>query len=395
MADVARLLFRTAAEGLVVVGAGGGIELVNPRLCELFGYEEQELIGQRIELLVPEASADRHAVHRERYEHAPAKRSMGTGLELVGRRKDGSLLPVEVSLNHLRIGGKVHVMGLVTDVSLRRRAELELRRSNEELEMRVQLRTRELEEAQESVREALEKERELNALKSRFVSMASHEFRTPLSTIMSSVDLIRRYTAPQGDERVDKHVQRIRAKVRDLTGMLNDFLSLEKLEQGHVHVSPSDFDVVHLCIDLVEELRLMAKPGQELRYDHEGDASMVHLDRGILGNVITNLLGNAMKYSPEGAPIDMHTRIAAGRLTVDVADRGIGIPAEDQQHLFQRFFRAANAVTTQGTGLGLSIVKRYVDMMGGTIDFESAVGKGTRFIITFPERIAPRNDDNA
>jgi len=385
VARISAMLFTSAAEGLVVVDRHGTIRLQNPRVSKLFGYAPDELLDKPIETLIPDALRTAHVAHRDAYHVKPVERPMGEGMELLGQRKDGSLFPVEVSLNHFDVDGERYVMGLVTDVTKRRRAEKELQRANADLEQRVEARTAELRRAEQSMRKALEAEKELNALKSRFVSMASHEFRTPLSTIMSSTDLIARYTGEDGRDKVDKHITRIRAKVRGLTAMLNEFLSLEKLEQGLVRCNPEEVDVVHLCIELIEELRALAKPGQEVHYDHGGDERLVHQDRQMLSNVLSNLMGNAIKYSPEGGRIDLRTGIVGGRFTVTVADQGIGIPLEDQQHLFERFFRAANAFTVQGTGLGLNIVRRYLDLMGGSIRFESAPGKGTTFFAELPQ----------
>jgi PAS domain S-box-containing protein len=396
VATVCELLFRTAAEGLVVVDATGLIVLLNPRMEELFGYALSELEGRPIEVLIPEAVRTRHQAQRQHYQDRPAKRPMGIGRELFGRRKDGSVFPVEVSLNHFELSGQRYVMGLVSDVTLRKQAEDELYRVNAELEQRVAERTRELEQATESVNEALEKERELNALKSRFLSMASHEFRTPLGTILSSVDLIGKHTAGSAvDERVSRHVSKIRSKVRDLTGILNDFLSLDKLEQGLASLHPSGFDIVHLCIDLIEELRPLARPGQELGYDHEGDDRHLFQDRQMLANVISNLVNNAIKYSPQGSPIHVRTRITDGLLHLEVADQGMGIPDEDQEHLFERFFRAGNVVNVQGTGLGLNIVRKYLELMQGGIDFRSKEGEGTTFTVSLPVHLdvpPPTND---
>lgn len=386
LSRVCQLLFQTASEGLVVVDAKGSILLHNPRLNEMFGYGPNELGGERIEVLLPDAVRGRHEQHRAAYDRAPAPRSMGRGMDLSGKRKDGSVFPVEVSLNHMALDGQRFVMGLVTDISMRRVAELDLQRSKQELEDRVEQRTAELKEAEQSVRIALEKERELHALKSRFVAMASHEFRTPLSTIMSSVDLISRYTDDAGDEKVSKHITRIRGKVREMTAMLNDFLSLERIEQGQVECNVVNFDIVHLAIELIEELRNMARSGQAIDYDHEGGERNVTLDHQMLSNVITNLVTNAMKYSPEGTRVVLRTRIVEGQLTITVQDEGIGIPMEDQQHLFERFFRGTNATTIQGTGLGLNIVRRYLDLMNGTIRFESAPGN-TVFTVELPQHL--------
>jgi PAS domain S-box-containing protein len=381
-ARVCELLFMTATEGLVVVDADGRIMMQNPSLARMFGFGHNELLGRGIEDLLPDAIRAKHAAHRSAYHKKPVQRSMGTGMELRGMRLDGSVFPVEVSLNHFEVDGKRYVMALVSDITLRRLAEDELVRTNVELEDRVEKRTSELKAAQEGLKGALEKERELHALKSRFVSMASHEFRTPLSTIMGSIDLIARYASE--DEKVDKHVKRIRSKVRELTAMLNEFLSLERIEQGVVQVQPAEVDVVHQCIEQIEELRGLAKPGQHIDYDHDGQERVISTDAQMLGHVVSNLVSNAVKYSPAGTPVVLRTSIDKGRLTITVTDQGVGIPAEDQQHLFDRFFRGSNVTTIQGTGLGLNIVKRYLDLLGGTIAFKSKPGE-TIFTVDLPQ----------
>ncbi|MCB0759460.1 MAG: PAS domain S-box protein [Flavobacteriales bacterium] len=383
---VREMLFSTAAEGLVLVDGSGTIRMLNPRLLELFGYEEGELLGRSIELLLPESFRRAHVAHRKEYNAKPAKRHMGRGRELNGLRKDGTIFPVEVGLNHFTVEKERYVMGLVTDISERRKAEEELQRNTAELEKRVEERTAELAKGARAVEIAYEREKELNALKSRFVSMASHEFRTPLSTIMGSVDLIARYTEGPGNEKVEKHVQRIRTKVRDLTAILNDFLSFERLEQDDVSSVPEELDIVHLCIGLLEELRGMAKAGQALEYDHSGDERSILMDRSMLVNTITNLMTNAIKYSPEGSPVTLRTAVDDDYLRIVVIDRGIGIPLADQEHLFEPFFRAQNVLTIQGTGLGLHLVKRYLDLMGGEISYSSTPGQGSTFTVRIPEK---------
>ncbi|MEO8733571.1 MAG: PAS domain-containing sensor histidine kinase, partial [Flavobacteriales bacterium] len=349
---VREMLFSSAAEGLVLVDRSGAIRMLNPRLLELFGYGKGELIGRSIELLLPQSFRAAHVIQRSVYNASPSKRHMGHGRELSGLRKDGSAFPVEVGLNHFTVDNELYAMALVTDISERRRSEDALQRNTADLEKRVDERTAELAKGARTVEIALEREKELNALKSRFVSMASHEFRTPLSTIMGSADLIARYTEGPGNEKVHKHVQRIRTKVRDLTAILNDFLSFERIGQGDVSSVPEELDIVHLCIGLIEELRGMAKPGQALEYEHASDERTVTLDRSMLVNTITNLVTNAIKYSPEGRPVILRTAVDDGCLRIAVIDKGMGIPPADQVHLFEPFFRAQNVLTIQGTGLG-------------------------------------------
>ena len=260
----------------------------------------------------------------------------------------------------------------------------EIKELNEDLEKRVEKRTAELAEAKEELTKALVKEKELNTLKSRFVSMASHEFRTPLGTILSSVSLIDQYKKPEQEEKRNKHIERIKSMVKNLTDILNDFLSLDKLDEGKVHADPDLFDLTALSREVTEEIQMSAKEGQKITYSHTGNKNEVFLDRKIMRNVITNLLNNAVKYSPENKPIEFSTGVTKKEILISVKDNGIGIPEKDRPHMFDRFFRAGNVTNIQGTGLGLNIVKRYVELMGGTISFTSEIEKGTTFTVKFP-----------
>ena len=244
-------------------------------------------------------------------------------------------------------------------------------------------------QAEKDMIAALNKERELNELKSRFVSMASHEFRTPLATILSSVNLVNRYAENENTEGIAKHVGRIRNSVRNLTSILNDFLSLEKLEQGKIAFTPEEFSICDLSRSVVDEMGEMAKSGQliELNCCPDGETctggSVSGLDPQLIRNILFNLLSNAIKYSTENATITVVINIGES-LIISVQDQGIGIPKNEQQHLFERFFRAKNATNIQGTGLGLNIVQKHVDLMNGNIDFNSVIDKGTTFKITLP-----------
>ncbi|MEN7548372.1 ATP-binding protein [Rapidithrix thailandica] len=238
--------------------------------------------------------------------------------------------------------------------------------------------------AEEDIRNALQKEKELNELKSRFVSMASHEFRTPLSTIMSSVSLISRYTGSEHGEKRLKHINRVKSNVNHLTQILNDFLSISKLEEGKMELHPACFQIEELCGEITEDMQAVAKRGQQIAYSHPTNGLEICLDRQILKNILINLLSNAIKYSPEDKKIDFVSTLEKQQLVIRISDKGIGIPEEEQQHLFSRFFRAENAINIQGTGLGLHIVKKYVDMLGGSISYQSKLNQGTTFMVTLP-----------
>jgi len=241
--------------------------------------------------------------------------------------------------------------------------------------------------AEEHIREALAQQMELNEMKSKFVSIASHEFRTPLSTILSSTFLISKYSQARDLEKAQKHIDRIEAAVRTLTDILNDFLSLGRIEDGKLENRVSEFNVVEFCDTLTDEVQPSLKKEQAIIYHHEGVNPVFSLDRQHLRNVLVNLLSNASKYSSEGKTIWLTSAFANGQMQFTIKDEGIGIPVSDQPRLFQSFFRANNAVDIQGTGMGLHIVKRFLDIMGGSIQFTSEENKGSTFIIHFPPAI--------
>lgn len=233
---------------------------------------------------------------------------------------------------------------------------------------------------------ALEKERELNELKSRFVSMASHEFRTPLSTILTSLSLANRYHGLGNEENLQKHYGRIRSSVHILTAILNDFLSLDKLESGMIGSNPEPLNLKLVIEDLIDEMQAMCKPGQSITFVFEGEA-MVTTDQNMLRNIVVNLISNAIKYSNENSVVEVEATVKDSRALVQVRDHGIGIPDADQRHIFERFFRAQNSTNIQGTGLGLNIVKKYLNLLGGDIWFESTPMVGTVFSFVIPQNL--------
>lgn len=231
---------------------------------------------------------------------------------------------------------------------------------------------------------ALDKEKQLNVLKSTFVSNVSHEFRTPLSTILSSVFLLENYNKPDAEIQKKIYITRIRRSVNTLTELLEDFLSLEKLSEGKVGVNYSHFSLSAFLEEFVAELDGIRKPGQRIELLMDDRPDFVITDRSILSNILNNLVSNAIKYSPVDGVIQLSTRIESGLLTLNVKDNGMGIPTKDQQHIFERFFRAPNAANIQGTGLGLNLVKKYFTLLHGNVSFSSVPEIGSTFSITIP-----------
>jgi PAS domain S-box-containing protein len=403
-------LFQHASLGILIVNDHGDIILANNFLLKQFGYTDvNELIGQKIEALIPARFRHHHVGYRDSYIAHPQKRPMGLGMDLSAVKKSGEEFNVEVSLSNYRSNDASFVIAFVNDITKRKQIEsavleqqkeleavnVKIETLNDELEQKVLLRTKqlevamnELEQSKEELGLALNKEKELGDLKSRFVSMASHEFRTPLSTILSSASLVAKYTQTEEQEKRDKHIQRIKSSVHNLTDILNEFLSIGKIEDGKIITHYSNFSVKELLTNVCSELQGIAKKTQQIIFHHTGDTN-VYLDMTLLRNIFINLLSNAIKFSAEDGLIEVNSSVNAIDIVFEVKDHGMGISMEDQEHLFERFFRAKNATNIQGTGLGLHIVGKYVELMEGKIECKSELEKGTTFIITFKNDILP------
>jgi PAS domain S-box-containing protein len=390
-------IFNHVNEGILIAGADGHIILANPRLEEMFGYNDGELAGKPVETLVPSEMAHRHVDYRDTYMRHPVRRPMGKNMQLMGQRRDSSRFPLEISLSYYETGDGLFVIAFVIDITERYQQQEKIHKMNDELkslaeslERKVNERTlvikealNELEHSRDELSKALEKEKELNEMKSRFISMASHEFRTPLSTILSSVSLIGKYVTTEEQDKRDKHIGRVKNAVNGLTEILNDFLSIGKLEEGKLHPKEEVIDICKTVAEVISEISTVCKPGQEIRIGGHAECSAV-ADKQMLRNVMLNLLSNAIKFSQENAVIDVNCELADEQIVISVKDHGIGISEEDQKNLFERFFRGKNAGNIQGTGLGLNIVLRYLELMHGSINFESRIDEGTTFFVKLP-----------
>lgn len=396
-------LFDYSTMAILVSDDTGSIVLANRMARQTFGYEPEEFIGRKVEDFMPQRFRGRHVGQRDRFYARPQNRSMGPGLDLFAQRKDGSEFPVEISLGHYETEEGKFVIAYVIDITRRKeieqailrqqeemaRAHAEIETLNEELEAKVEQRTRQLQEtleilekSRDDLENALSKEKELSDLKTRFVSMASHEFRTPLSTILSSASLVAKYVLAEEQDKRDKHIQRIRSAVSNLTDILNEFLSIGRLEEGKIQVNISEFNLRDQAQLVCNEMQTILKPGQHIQFQHRGPM-IVKLDLSMLRNIFINLISNALKFSPENGVIEVDADVSEKQILISVRDHGIGISEEDQKHLFERFFRGKNATNIQGTGLGLHIVSKYAELMGGSISVESSLDQGTRFTVKF------------
>ncbi|MGF1559667.1 MAG: PAS domain S-box protein [Flavobacteriaceae bacterium] len=290
--------------------------------------------------------------------------------ESVHQRKDGSRYPVEIHLQLSGFGNKDVFLAIILDIT-------ERKNYTEKLERTVEKRTEEL-------TKALAKEKELNELKTRFLSLVSHEFKTPLSSILTSITLLSKYTETEQQEKRDKHVAIVKNKVRYLDTILNDFLSVERLESGKVNYKVTKFLLSKLVNEVVYNANMLLKAGQKIEYPQNIDHLLIQFDEKTLELALSNLIHNAIKYSPENSTIHMVVEGDSDRLTIRVVDKGIGIPKEEQRHIFNRYFRAENALLTQGTGIGLNIAKHHLENLGATLEFISVENEGSTFTIKIP-----------
>jgi PAS domain S-box-containing protein len=528
---VDKAFFEIASLGMLMVNTNGEIVTVNSYILKEFGYRKKELIGKKIEILIPKRFHQQHIEHRKNYIQQLQNRPMGLGLDLFAIKKDGSEIPVEVSLGNYCTDGHNYTIVFISDISVRKEAEMFLKTQKEQLESKVDKRNKDLrktlkqlEKAKDEqqntlffqkalldnagaiivsvdndgiiqsfnpeaearlgykaieligkhtplifhdntllktlaaetaaelqrpvpldmelflgkarrnlhhdlewvyirkdgtkfpvqlnisavtdehnevigfvgiafdiskikkieadLQRALETEKELSELKSRFISMASHEFRTPLSTVLSSAYLVEKYPATDDQPKREKHLQRIVSSVNLLSDILNDFLSVGKIEEGKIQLKLAEFDLKKMVTGIADDMQNNLKPHQNILYKHSGKVQAV-LDISLMKHILMNLISNAIKFSPENSVIEIYTACKPGSITLAVKDHGIGISKEDQQHLMERFFRGTNAATIQGTGLGLHIVSKYAELMNGTLKCESELDKGTTFTLVF------------
>ena len=383
-------LFEHATEGIIIANKEGTIIKANPSSERLFGYEKGELLNKVVEELIPTRYKEHHVENRANYNAHPHSRSMGKNMDLFAKRKDNSEFPVEISLSYYKKEGDTYVIAFIIDITERKKHEESVKKLNIDLEKKVRERTHvlqeallELEKSKEQLSIALTNEKELNDMKSRFVTMASHEFRTPLSTILSSVSLIGKYTEAAEDDKRQKHVQRVKSAVTNMTLILNDFLSAEKLEEGKTFIRKEEADLEGITKEVLTEINGILKPGQKVEHTHEGNTHAI-IDKQMVRNILLNLVSNAIKFSPENKSIHVSTVVSDKEIIIQVTDQGIGIPKEEEEHLFERFFRAKNVTNIQGTGLGLNIVGKYLEVMNGKINFISELNKGTTFTVNIP-----------
>lgn len=340
---------------IYVKNTQGQYILVNQRYETVFHIRKEEIKGKTDYDLFPKEMAQIYQANDQKVFEAQ------TALEWeeVFSQDDALYTYLSIKFPLYDPSGNIYaICGISTDITKRKRAE-------------------------ESIFKALEKERELGELKSRFVTMASHEFRTPLATILSSIDILERYNHKLSDEKKIEHFRHIQSSVKHTTSLLNDILLIGKAEADKLEFQPAPIELIKFCFNLVKEIQITAK-SHVIAFCTQEQFLNACLDQKLLRQIFSNLLSNAIKYSPQGGTITFNLSCETGKAIFRIKDEGIGIPVVDQTKLFDSFHRASNVGTISGTGLGLAIVKKSVDLHNGSIAVESEVGVGTTFVITLP-----------
>jgi PAS domain S-box-containing protein len=345
--------------GLLEVDTLGDITFANQKFAEMSGYSLDEILGKNPEELF--TSGNEANIVKAKHDLRLEGISDIYHLQTINKKGEKRWWLISGAPNYDDAGNVVGSVGIHLDITDQKIKEDELL-------------------------ENLKKEREVNGLKSRFVSMASHEFRTPLSTILSSAYLIEKYATTDDQIKRQLHLKHIVSSVNMLTGILNDLLSVGKIEEGKVQVRYTEFDIEKIIVNLVSQMSIGLKKRQKIFYNHIGLTNVL-LDEIMLKHILMNLISNASKFSDEGTIIEISSIIKGNKITLSVKDHGIGISKSDQKHLSESFFRGGNVEHIQGTGLGLHIVTEYTHLMGGKIIWKSILNKGTEFILTFHNKI--------
>jgi len=370
--DLHRFFYKNA-NNLCIAGLDGFFKEMNDSFCQFLGYSKEELLSKSfIELIHPE-DVDKTLKEME---------SLSDGITTFSF--ENRYLKANGDYVHLLWTSDVDeenslIYAVASDITELKTYESKLQKNNEDLEMRVRERTKDLEANQVILEKTLKEEKEFNQLKSKFISIASHEFRTPLTSARSSAELIQMYVERGEHEKIQKHVDVIHGSVQHVHRLLDDFLSITKLEENRIVVYPEKFNIHLLLEEVILEMKLQLKEGQELLFDSENTELVVNSDRNIIKNIFFNLISNAIKYSDDGQSIKIQLQPAGDVVQVNITDEGIGIPENEQKFLFSRFFRASNSTGIKGTGLGLNIIKDYLDMLKSDISFNSVEGEGSTF----------------
>jgi PAS domain S-box-containing protein len=374
-----RKLLHAAPDAILEVNHEGRITLLNEAVERMFGYSRAELLGLNVESLVPASMRSGHTHHRTSYVAHPNTRPMGTGLELQGQRKDGSLFPVEISLSPNWIEGSLHVIASVRDISERKSVEDRLRALREQYTAELTIKNEQLEARNMEVERA-------NSLKTEFLASMSHELRTPLHTIIGFSELLAEQLEGPLTEKQQRFVSHILQDARHLLELINEVLDISKIESGRLELKRKSFDFSQCVEEVMAGIRHQAATKNITLENKNTFQDSVYADRLRIKEILYNLLNNAVKFTPEGGRVWIEAGREDNALHISVCDTGIGIPEKEQPSIFEKFYQVGDITggIREGTGLGLPITKHLVELHGGAISVASQPGKGSSFRLVLP-----------
>jgi hypothetical protein len=405
---ILNILFEAIPEGVIIVDENQVIVAANHPAEKMFGYKKGELTNNPLNCLIPKKFHSVHNSHFTNFLNSNGKRQITHNLNLIGVKKSNKTFPLEIGLNPFKVENKIYVLALIIDISERKENERRIDFINTELEKKVQQRTADLHNtitqlkelnlsfkkeirkrkaAENQLKEALKKEIELNELKSKFLTMVSHEFKTPLSGILTSSMLLNKYQLTEEQSKREKHIKTITNKAHYLDTILNDFLSIEKLEANNINYKFTTFNLSTIINEVVYNANMLLKEGQHIQFPNNIDEFKVTQDEKYLKLALSNILNNAIKYSPKNSTIILEVYQNNSTIEFKITDNGIGIPEYDQKFICNRYFRAENVLNVPGTGIGLNIVKVHIDNLGGNLSFNSKINEGSTFIISLPNKL--------
>ena len=393
-------LFTVISEAAIIVDSFQKIKVINPAAQRLFGFKEKELLNKPINTIIAAKKLDKKENFRTNFSlEEEVKIDLTKGLQ--GIHKEEKVFPLELKLNSVEFENEKFVILLITNTFICEE------HNNKILETNVKERTRRLSgsveklekmnqqldeenkkriEAENKATIALKKERELSELKTKFLSMVSHEFKTPLSGISISTMLLRKYNLTEHQDKRDKHLSVINSKVHYLNSILNNFLSIEKLEKQEIEYTITTFKIKKVLDEVISNANLLFKEGQEIVCISNFDNIVIDQDQKIIELTLSNLISNAIKYSDKNTKIFITVEQDEKETIFKIIDKGFGIPKEEQKNIFKRYYRAENVLLIEGTGIGLNIIKTHVENIGGSIKFKSEQNVGTTFTVRIPNK---------
>ncbi len=361
-----RAIINSALDAVITINGEGRVTEWNSQAENLFGFTKEEIVGELLsDKIIPKEHRTGHTNGMRKFHETGEGPVLNNRIEITGLNKNQEVFPIELSIVPIKTDNQYFFSAFVRDITLRKKLE-------------------------EDMRIALEKEKELRNMKSRFVSMTSHEFRTPLTTIQSNVELLSfhvKRTDLSEHPKVQRNFSRISSEIKRLNALMNDILMIGRLESGKMPFRPEEIDLQALCVEIIDQKTNDLEVGRKIKISVKGNIKKTWLDGNLYEHIINNLISNALKYSPANKDPEIELEYRDKEVIIKVIDKGIGIPKKDQQKLFESFFRAENVGNIQGTGLGLTIVKQFVEMHQGKIEVSSKANAGTTFYIHQPLKL--------